>query len=115
MGSKEEAHGRIEKGEVYITEDIDWLPQRGSWKNLRTMVMVKSERALKGQEPSMERRYYISSLPMNAQKMATIIRRHWSIENEAHWVLDVAFRDDEQNAKHCGEYVDDTAVIPQVT
>lgn len=97
VGSKELAHGRIEKREVYATEDIDWLPQKGEWKNIRTIIMVKSERSLKGQPISVERRYYISSLPGGAHRTAKAIRGHWGIES-THWILDVAFREDEQNA-----------------
>jgi hypothetical protein len=60
--------------------------------------MVKSERLLPGQPPSIEKRYYISSLPASAEKVAHAIRKHWGIENQAHWILDVAYREDEQNA-----------------
>ena len=55
--------------------------------------------------PSFEKRYYISTLSADALRMATAIREHWGIENQAHWVLDVAFREDEQkaNAGHIAE------------
>jgi predicted transposase YbfD/YdcC len=97
VGSKESGHGRIEKREVYATEDIDWLPQKDAWKNIRSIIMVKSERSLQGQPASIERRYYISSLASGAQRAANAIRGHWGIES-THWILDVAFREDEQNA-----------------
>jgi predicted transposase YbfD/YdcC len=113
VGSKEEAHGRLEKREVYVTDDIDWLPQKNAWRDLRTIVMVKSERELKGQAPSIERRYYISSLPMNAHKTATVIRRHWGIES-AHWILDVAFREDEQNA-NAGNIAENMSMIRRLS
>jgi predicted transposase YbfD/YdcC len=98
IGSKEAGHGRIEKREIYVTEDIDWLPQKDAWRGLRSIVMVRSERLLPGKPPSIEKRYYISSLSACALKIANAIRKHWSIENQAHWILDVAFREDEQNA-----------------
>jgi predicted transposase YbfD/YdcC len=98
IGSKSCAHGRIEKREIYTTEDIDWLPQRGEWGKLKTIIMVKSERTIPKQSTSIERRYYISSLPADALRVANTIRDHWGIENQVHWILDVAFREDEQNA-----------------
>ena len=98
IGSKEAGHGRIEKREIYVTEDIHWLPQKDAWRGLRSIVMVRSERLLPGKPPSIEKRYYISSLSACALKIANAIRKHWSIENQAHWILDVAFREDEQNA-----------------
>jgi predicted transposase YbfD/YdcC len=97
IGSKEVGHGRIEKREVYVTEDIDWLPQKHRWRNLKSIVMVISERMLPGQPPSVEKRYYITSLSASALKVANAIRKHWGIES-THWILDVAFREDEQNA-----------------
>jgi predicted transposase YbfD/YdcC len=104
VGSKEAGHGRVEKREVYVTQDIDWLPQKEDWKNLKSIILVKSERLLPGKPPTIERRYYISSLSVCALKIANTIRKHWSIE-QAHWILDVAFREDEQdaNAGHIAE------------
>jgi predicted transposase YbfD/YdcC len=97
IGSKDIGHGRIEKREIYVTEDIDWLPQRDKWRNLKSIIMIISERLLPDRSPSIEKRYYLSSLPACALKIADAIRKHWQIE-QAHWILDVAFREDEQNA-----------------
>ena len=46
VGSKTSGHGRVEKREIYVTEDIDWLPQKDEWKNLKSIVMVRSKRLL---------------------------------------------------------------------
>lgn len=110
VGSKEYAHGRLEKREVYTTEDIDWLPQKDEWRGIKTIIMVISERTLQGLPPSVERRYYISSLSANALMVAQVIRGHWSIENQAHWILDVAFREDEQNA-NAGNIAENMSLI----
>jgi len=110
LGSKETGHGRVEKREIYVTEDIDWLPQKGKWLNLKTIIMVISERIMHGKPPTIEKRYYISSLPAIALRIANAIRKHWGIENQAHWILDVAFREDEQNA-NAGNIAENTSLI----
>ena len=56
--------------------------------------MVKSERLLPRQSISIERRYYISSLPAKALKVANAIRKHWGIENNLHRQLDIKFFED---------------------
>lgn len=110
VGAKEIGHGRIEKREIYVTEDIDWLPQKDEWKNLKSIIMVKSERLLPGQPLTVEKRYYISSLRANALKIANVIRKHWGIENQAHWILDIGFREDEQNAD-AGNIAENTSLM----
>jgi predicted transposase YbfD/YdcC len=94
LGSRETGHGRIEQREIYVTEDIDWLPQKDKWKNLKSIIMIKSQRLLPGKPPSIEKRYYISSLPAIALKIANAIRKHWKIENNLHRQLDVNFLED---------------------
>ena len=61
--------------------------------------MVESERTILGAETGRERRYYISSLPAEAQQPGQAIRGHWSVENSLHWVLDIAFREDESRIR----------------
>ena len=87
-------HGRVETREAFVVEDIAWLKERHDWEGLRSIVMVASSReTAKGQEQ--EKRFYISSLPADAEKLASAIRAHWGVENSLHWVLDVNFRDDD--------------------
>lgn len=89
-------HGRIEERFCRVTDDIDWLTERHQeWKGLRTIVAVTLIRTdKKTGETSKETRYYISSLSANAERLLTITRAHWSVENNLHWVLDVTFRED---------------------
>lgn len=114
LGSKEVGHGRTELREIYVTENIDWLPQKDKWQNLKSIIMVRSERIVSGQPPSYERRYYISSLPARALEIANIIRKHWGIENKVHWILDVAFREDEQNAD-AGNIAENMSLIRRIS
>ena len=59
--------------------------------------MVEAERREKGKTRS-ERRYYLTSLT-DAATFGRAVRAHWGIENGLHWVLDIAFREDESRAR----------------
>ena len=87
-------HGRIEIRECYTTCNIDWLESRKEWEGLKSIVMIKSTRVV-NEETSTERRFYITSLEANAEIIMKSVRAHWGIENSLHWVLDIAFREDE--------------------
>jgi predicted transposase YbfD/YdcC len=95
----EEGHGRLERRHIYSTEDIDWLPlkEKEKWLGLKSISLVISERTI-GEDTSIEKRLYISSLPADARNIAYAIRSHWGIE-ACHWTLDVAFREDDQKAQ----------------
>ena len=93
--SVDTGHGRIEVRECWASEDIGWLESKSKWKNLKSIRMVKSVRTIGEQTSETTTRYFITSLPADAQRLAAVIRSHWSIENSLHWVLDIAFREDE--------------------
>ena len=91
--NEEKSRGRIEKREVWVTECLDWLPQKEGWKDLTSIACLKSTRETKGKE-TVEYRYYISSLEADAWKIGHAIRSHWSVENKLHWQLDVSYGED---------------------
>jgi len=108
----EQGHGRTEKREVYVTEDIEWLPRKEEWKGLKSLIMIVSKRTVK-EFSSTFRHYYISSLEGDARTVAHSIRSHWGIENRCHWVLDIGFREDEQQA-HAGHIAENFAILRRI-
>ena len=90
-------HGRIEVRECWAVTEPDFIHYlRGleNWKNLRSLVKVTCQRHT-STGMTREDRYFISSLNTPAKQLLKAVRGHWSIENGLHWVLDVAFREDE--------------------
>lgn len=90
-------HGRIETRTCWVIDDANTLMHLRDaleWEGLRAVVKVQARRQV-GEEESQRDRYFISSLKRDARELLAVIRSHWSIENELHWVLDIAFREDE--------------------
>jgi predicted transposase YbfD/YdcC len=92
----EKGHGRTEVRRCW-TIDID--PEFGApfdeWTNAKGIALVERERTIGG-KTSIERGHYITSRPnISAEAALAATRAHWAIENELHWVLDVAFREDD--------------------
>lgn len=102
-------HGRIETRRVWVTSQLDdWLDasQRSRWAGLRSVAVVEALREVPPKQPTIERRYFISSLAgADASRMAECVRGHWSVENKLHWVLDVSFAEDQsrQRKHHSAE------------
>jgi len=97
-------HGRIVNRTIRCVQDIEWLPQREEWENLKGMVEVITER-IENKKTSRERRYYITSLDADGERLGTIIQSHWAIENNLHRQLDVNFVEDSSpvNTGYAGE------------
>ena len=94
-------HGRIEVRRCWTISDPELLRYlRGAteWEKLQSVVKVQAERRV-DQDRSVEDRYYLSSLAGDAEKTLAATRTHWRIENSLHWVLDIAFREDESRIR----------------
>jgi predicted transposase YbfD/YdcC len=94
-------HGRVEIRECWVTDAPDvltFIQDYKAWSGLRSLVKITSERRLPTKTES-QTRYFISSLPPDPAHLLQVVRAHWQIENALHWVLDIAFREDENRVR----------------
>ena len=93
----EKGHGRIEKRAYRLLTQLDWLEERESWAGLSGLGIATST-VTTGEETTTYTRYFITSLT-SLEQFAYAVRKHWSIENELHWCLDVIFDEDDSRAR----------------
>jgi predicted transposase YbfD/YdcC len=100
--TEEGGHGRHE--ERYATAIYDPAGLPSDWPDVAAVVLVGREREAGGTNASTAH-YYITSHAGTAAELGALVRGHWGIENGLHWVLDIAFREDERRtqAGHAGE------------
>jgi predicted transposase YbfD/YdcC len=97
--TKDEAHGRREVRRTWSSTDMSTIPDASKWPALKSITMIEREREANG-KVEVERHYYISSRSRaGARWLSERIRGHWSIENQCHWILDVAFREDDSRIR----------------
>lgn len=92
------AHGRIEIRKCYMITALEYIPDTANWPGLKSLVCIESQRTVNG-KTTCENRYYLSSLLEDAEIMLEKIIKHWSIENNLHWRLDVTFLEDKCRTK----------------
>ncbi len=97
----EKDHGRIESRKCSILPAAKYLLEENlqEWRELKTIIRIETSREIKG-KVSNDIRYYISSEDQSqAAYYNSLVRGHWSIENQLHWHLDVIFKEDECRAR----------------
>jgi predicted transposase YbfD/YdcC len=91
--NNDKGHGRIEQRIAVVAHDIGWLNNEHSWPGLMSIGKITATVWRKGKVTT-ESRYYIASSAIDAARLNEIARKHWGIENQLHWFLDVVFNED---------------------
>ena len=86
-------HGRHEYRCCWVFDDLSALSTAGEWAGIQQFGVVQSDRTIDGKATT-ALRFYISSKAMTAEGMLNATRQHWEVENNLHWMLDVAFGED---------------------
>ena len=95
----DKGHGRIEVRRYWLLDNVEYLENAERWDGLNRVGMIESERRVDGQPPTIERRYYLTSLDGGVEQFAYASRAHWGIENKLHWSLDVVFHEDDSRIR----------------
>src|SRR5512143_43958 len=95
-----ESHGRVVRRRVFASPQAALLETLGDWPELPTVLAVEAIREVNGSgKVEAEIRYFLSSYAGDPQRLAQAIRRHGSIENSLHWMLDVTCREDDSRVR----------------
>jgi predicted transposase YbfD/YdcC len=90
--------GRIEHRTAYIGDRLELLDDLATWPAIQRVVIVEASRE-KNEKVQQETRFYLSSLATDAATFNGLVRNHWGIENNLHWMLDVVFREDQSRTR----------------
>ncbi len=112
--TKTTGHGRTEVRRCLTCTKLEKISKPENWSKLACLVLVEVDRTVDG-KTSTEQRYFISSQRrLRAKDALETVRSHWGIENGLHWVLDLAFREDECRVR-AGNAAENFAVLRHFT
>ena len=90
---KATAHGRVERRQAIVAPAPQLAKQYG-FPAIAAVGRIDSWRATAGKTAKHTIRYFLASRLLSARKLLDVVRAHWGIENNLHWVLDVLFGED---------------------
>jgi predicted transposase YbfD/YdcC len=105
--------GRIETRRCWVIDDLGGLGESHGWPQAKTLAVVEAVREING-VASVEQRYSISSLQADAERLGTVVRGHWGVENSRHWVLDVAYGEDQARMRE-GNSAANFSILRRIT
>lgn len=95
-------HGRLEYRRATVITDgacLAWIQETHQWPGLQAIGCIESERRFSGGDITHDTRYYLLSTALSASQFQRAARLHWGIENQVHWVLDMAFAEDQSRVR----------------
>ena len=95
----EKAHGRHEERRAWVLPVGETWPQALGFEGLRAIARIDSTRKI-GTAESNDTRYYALSRALDPAEALRVVRAHWTIENNQHWILDVALGEDRANTRN---------------
>jgi predicted transposase YbfD/YdcC len=96
----DESHGRLVRRRVFLDPAAKGLEPLRGWPELSAVLAVETVRGVTGSgKVETEIRYFLTSCGDDPAVLVQAIRRHWSVENALHWVLDVTFREDDSRVR----------------
>jgi predicted transposase YbfD/YdcC len=87
------SHGRYEWRQVVVVRDTT-LADDHNFPGIRAVARLTSHRRVDGKDTEVAVRHFLLSQAFSAKRVLEIVRAHWTIENQLHWVLDVVFDED---------------------
>jgi predicted transposase YbfD/YdcC len=95
-------HGRLERRQATVITDpqvLAWIQTEHHWPGLAAIAQIEAERHFPDGSHETQTRYYLLSRPLPASQCNRAVRAHWGIENQVHWILDMAFGEDQSRVR----------------